>query len=187
MKTVNIKISGEGSFYTFSKFADTPQANEFVTGKRDWNELTGEGYVYLEFEDILDGDIYDFPYLTRITEITADGEDIQKKKGKYINTPTFFKDEWGITAPCYVQSSCRTTLFEVTYEIELEDDEEFDPKKLQLIKSNYEFEFLPYAIVLPFIMYDGKKIYTNDDLTCDCRTSCAYTKDYRDDWYKILC
>ena len=31
------------------------------------------------------------------------------------------------------------------FEIELSDDEEFDQKKLQLVKSDYEVDFLPYG------------------------------------------
>ena len=58
--------------------------------------------------------------------------------------------------------------YEYNYEIELEDDEEFDPKKLQLVKSDYEVSFLPYGIIVDYIMYDGKKIPWDDPCGYDC-------------------
>jgi hypothetical protein len=54
----------------------------------------------------------------------------------------------------------------------MEDDEEFDPKKLQLIKSDYEVEFLPYGIVTDTIVYDGKEILMDNE---------TEYKDKRDD------
>jgi hypothetical protein len=53
------------------------------------------------------------------------------------------------------------------YDIELEDDEEFDPKKLQLVKSDYEVSFLPYGIITDYIIYDGKRIDYIDFFECD--------------------
>ena len=52
---------------------------------------------------------------------------------------------------------------EIYYTIELNDDEEFDSRKLQLVKSDYEFSFLPYGIVSEYLMYNGVEIGRDDD------------------------
>ena len=51
--------------------------------------------------------------------------------------------------------------YEVQYEIEVTGD--FDPKKLQLIKSDYEFNGMPYFILAEDIMYDGVKYHISQD------------------------
>lgn len=48
----------------------------------------------------------------------------------------------------------------LTFEIPISDGDVFEPSKLQLIKSDYEFEFLPYAIDVYHVIYDGKPIET---------------------------
>lgn len=47
------------------------------------------------------------------------------------------------------------------------DDDNFDPKKLQLIKSDYELDFLPYGIMIDSIMYDGKVVEVEELLDDD--------------------
>lgn len=101
--------------------------------------------------------------------VKADGEDITKTKGKYIVTDELFKEM--LPEPAYLYfdyypDECVTQV----YHIELEDNEEFDPKKLHLIKStelwyNYdsdspEFEHIPrYYILADYIIYNDKKVY----------------------------
>lgn len=182
MKTVEIKITGKGKYCMFENFCEDTDL--------DWlaqEDIINDYSLHdLEEEDIIDGELFTFPYLTTIDSITADGVDIQDSKGKYIKTKTFFKDN-GINVPCYAASSTYSTFkYEPTYLIELEDDEEFDPSKLQLIKVDYEFEFIPYAIVISHIVYNGKEIYTDDDLERLVDERAAYTGDYVDDWYKKL-
>lgn len=47
---------------------------------------------------------------------------------------------------------------EISYYLELEDTEEFDIKKVQLLKSTYEYDAYLYFIVGDYILYDGKEV-----------------------------
>lgn len=89
------------------------------------------------------------------------GENLVKKKGKYIKTKEFFHNLWSDESdhPLPVEVHTRTFSGDYPqYEIELEDDDEFDIKKLQLVKSDYEFDQCPYWIIADYIMYDGRQI-----------------------------
>lgn len=153
MKNIYITISGEGNIYSLENLND----------KDNYNMVPIDiHYTDLEEDGWLDGDLFECPFILtdlKVSLSTDDGEeiDITKQKGKYINNKTYFKD-LGFEPPFFVISVEGTELYE-TYTIELSDDEEFDPMKLQLVKSDYELDFLPYGIVLGYIMYDGKKIY----------------------------
>lgn len=86
------------------------------------------------------------------------------KKGKYVKTGEHFAEF--VKEPFVVQR-CDSTYAEFDYLIELDDNEEFDPMKLQLIKSDYEVEFLPYGIITGCIMYDGRAIPTDTETGFD--------------------
>lgn len=89
-------------------------------------------------------------------------ENLIKKKGKYIKVIDYFHDLFSENSdhPLPVELHVRTFLGdnEIDYCINLEDDEEFDIKKVQLVKSDYEIEALPYFILTEKIMYDGKEV-----------------------------
>ena len=55
------------------------------------------------------------------------------------------------------------------FTIEIPDNEEFDPMKLQLVKSDYEVLFLPYGIIVSYIYYNGKKIHCDEHTMYDNR------------------
>ena len=94
-----------------------------------------------------------------------DGEDnLIKKKGKYATTDKYFhelfSDEGDHPLPVDIRTvSLPTEVF--TYWVEIPDNEEFDLKKLQLIKSSYEVERFPYFIPADCILYAGKPFETN--------------------------
>ena len=67
----------------------------------------------------------------------------------------------GVTVACPRGSNARGFS---RYTIELEDDEEFDITKLQLVKSDYEHELFPYFIIADYIIYDGKEIGADAEL-----------------------
>lgn len=94
----------------------------------------------------------------------SEDEIMIEKKGKYIKTTEYFAEF--IQEPFVVQHS-DSTYAEYEYSIELMDDEDFDPLKLQLIKSDYEVEFLPYGIITGTIMYDGRAIPTDTECCFD--------------------
>ena len=93
-------------------------------------------------------------------------ENLIKRKGKYVKTKEFFHELMGPESdqPLPVDMHTRTYGYiEIEYNIELEDDEEFDIKKVQLLKSlEFDTTELPYFIVVDYILYDGKKIYADD-------------------------
>lgn len=100
--------------------------------------------------------------MDNIRSLTVNASDnLIKQKGKYIKTKEFFHKLWSDESdhPLPVEVHVRSFQGDYPeYEIELEDDEEFDIKKLQLVKSDYEFQEAPYWIVADYIMYDGKQI-----------------------------
>lgn len=83
-------------------------------------------------------------------------DDITKKKGKYINTAKYLSSK--LQSPFLVNEIDDNGFIESYFVIELKEGEVFDPKKLQLIKSDYEVSFLPYGIIRTHICYDGKVI-----------------------------
>lgn len=88
-------------------------------------------------------------------------ENLIKKKGKYVKTKEFFHDLWSENSehPLPIELHARIMpKMELEYNIKLEDDEEFDIKKVQFVKSDYEFDICPYFIIADHILYDGKEI-----------------------------
>ena len=96
-----------------------------------------------------------------------EGENLIKKKGKYHKSYEYFHNlfsedgEHPLPVEVHLRSSSYDEKFD--YIIDLEDSEEFDIKKLQLIKSDYEIEPCPYFIVAEKIMYDGKEFSLTDE------------------------
>lgn len=107
-------------------------------------------------------------------------ENLVKKKGKYVKTREFFHDLFSEDGehplPVEVHYRCYDGK-EIEYIIELEDDEEFDIKKVQLVKSDYEVDLFPYFILCEKILYDGKEIEANPDFN-DWSQYCPEEKMY---------
>lgn len=92
-------------------------------------------------------------------------ENVIKKKGKYVKTKEYFHDLFSADGDNPLPVECHTRVYydqEISYTIKLEDDEEFDIKKLQLVKSDYECQAFPYWIIADYLLYDGNKIYTDE-------------------------
>ena len=112
-----------------------------------WEKITG---LYLEVPN----DTYEFD----------DYENLVNKKGKYIKTLEYFHDlfredgEHSLPVKLHIRGFVHQS---GDYIIELEDDEEFDIKKVQLVKSDYEVEVFPYFIIADYILYNGKEIYND--------------------------
>lgn len=93
-------------------------------------------------------------------------ENLVKKKGKYVKTREYFHDLFKVDGEHPLPVEIHYKHYEdqeLEYVIMLEDDEEFDIKKVQLVKSDYEIELFPYFILCDHILYDGKEIQSNDD------------------------
>jgi hypothetical protein len=93
-------------------------------------------------------------------------ENVIKKKGKYFITSELWHTllspdgDHPLPVELHMRTFAKTSF---NYSIEIPDDQDFDIKKLQLIKSNYELEVFPYFIDAHSIVYDGKEFTTKDD------------------------
>ena len=90
-------------------------------------------------------------------------ENVIKQKGKYVKTE-HLHELFAENGPHPLPVECHTRIYynqEITYEIEHE--EEFDIKKLQLAKSTYECDAYPFFIVGDYILYDGKKFNIEEE------------------------
>jgi hypothetical protein len=182
MKTITIKVSGYGECWWLENLTEKVGLEEIES----YNSING-----LEEDGLVDGDLHEyFAYLEDLKVFVIDKNnnetDITKGKGKYVNSKNFYskpfipKDGGVANAVAILAGRGNNVTY---YTIELNDDEEFDPKKLQLVKSDYEFKFLPYGIVSECIMYDGKEIRTDDyegwyDIDIECFDIVNYKLPY---------
>lgn len=108
--------------------------------------------------------------------------DLMKKKGKYVKTKEHFTNLFREDGPhpLPVVIHCRSyRCAEAEYIIEHED--EFDIKKVQLVKSDYELSEFPYLIIADYILYDGKQVIPESDFYELCPEEKCYdefTVDY---------
>ena len=174
MKKVRIKVTGEGECWWLENL------NEGV----DLNMIdTYDTLFDLEQEGFTDEDLYEYfafksdIHVSVINETDEEIEDITGKKGKYVKSKTIYSKPFRPNAVAVLMGG---GFNEITFTIELEDNEDFDSKKLQLIKSDYEFEFLPFGVVSEFIMYDGKMIQQDPDQGWErLDTKCIEIIDYK--------
>lgn len=166
MKNIYVTVKGRGPMYQLENLTD-PENYDRIPLEDD--------IVALEEDGWLDGDLWELPFILEDVQVLVsstpnrpvwedDDEgaiDITKQKGKYIKTKEYFSKELNIHAPFYASYMGDVDAVEI-FRIELEDDEEFDPKQVQLLKSDYELSFLPYGIVVNQIYYKGKKIMWED-------------------------
>jgi hypothetical protein len=154
MKTFRIKLSGKGPVFYMSNFCNGVEIGDVDMDLHPYD---------LEEEGVID-EIWQEVFILEGVTVECDENDITKNKGKYLKTKEFLSSKF--QSPFYVRQ-IRYCDIELEYDIELEDDEEFDPKKLQLVKSDYEVSFLPYGIITDYIIYDGKRIDYIDFFECD--------------------
>lgn len=140
-----------------------------ITGKMMLCEYASKEVLMEEAKDDLDsGENYDtaierawagvncvYFYLLSDIEVLANGEDITKKKGKYVMVENLVRSQlYTDSQPYPIEFRfIRTVDYSGSIELDVED---FDPKKLQLRKCTYEFDDIPYAIDAMNIIYDGE-------------------------------
>lgn len=161
-----------------------------ITGKMMLCEYASKEVLMTEAKDDLDtGEEYDtaiecawagvnyvYFYLLSDICVTANGEDITKKKGKYVMIDDLVRSELATDSQPYPIEFRFIRTVDYFGEIELDVDD-FDPKKLQLRKSTYEFDDIPYAIDAMFILYDGELKELNVDEMWDYYDRWGYGKD----------
>jgi hypothetical protein len=118
----------------------------------------------------------------KITSLTVDDgeENLVKNKGKYIVTRTYLHDMFSrIEPPHPFPLTVHTRTYynqRVEYIIQLQDGEEFDIKKLQLMKTvEFDTSDFGFFIFADFIMYDGNQIDTYDT-ECYCPEEKMYNE-----------
>lgn len=113
----------------------------------------------LERDGFIDGDVRELVFMKDIISmsVSIDGSIYEiDVMGEYFKSDDYFESKLG-GAPYIVQNS-DSSQYEFEYDIELGDGELFDPKKLQLVKSEGEVEFLLSDIVIDHVMYDGREV-----------------------------
>lgn len=155
MKKIKITIVGTPIIVEYSSKQYTNEDGEF-------DFYGGEYFMTLGWDSV-DGLYVDVP------EDTYDFdnyENLIKKKGKYVKTVEYFHnlfaEDSGCPLPVEIHTRHSNDGESLDYYIELNDDEEFDIKKVQLIKSDYEIDIFPYFILAEKILYDGKEIGVYD-------------------------
>lgn len=126
--------------------------------------LKGTGIIFM-VEDVVTDNYIQQDAILEGVQLLKEDEDITKQKGKYIKQKYFHNmitpDTSGSIKRMVID---KTFNFTFTFDIPVEESE-FNPKLIQLIKSDYEFEGIPYYIVTDKMMYDGKEICSNEGLT----------------------
>ena len=163
MKTIRVTLAGHCEVF---RMADL------------YAEMTSEEVADYDYIDDLEADgkvgggIFEFSFMKTIDRLTwrvyngkddrefgephKDDIDIEKRGENQLEKEYI---ELGLREPFVVQR-CDSTYAEYEYDIELMDNEVFDPMKLRLVISDNEVEFLPYGIITSGIWYDRRPILT---------------------------
>lgn len=144
----------------------------FINGELDVMEycsqslITEEESFYDQYYVTCGWSKIDSIYVNPDDPYSDDNENVTKQKGKYVKTKEYFHDLFSEDGyhPLPVEVHERDfSDITLCYIIELEDDEEFDIKQLQLIKSDYECLNIPYFILAEKILYKGKEVEVDDE------------------------
>lgn len=143
MKTVNIKISGYGRVLHFANFTSGVP-----------NEI-GD-YMDMITYDLIKGEsITLLPLLTDKPTIIVDEYEITNW-GVDHTVSKYVESELSMNLPCFAQVQIGIQPLEFEYEIELSDDEEFDPNRLQLVVD------MDLGTVAGKLIYNGNTIGYSD-------------------------
>lgn len=166
MKTVFVQLEGIGPVYWFDHLTDPENCDMVPVDDCDYRTLAKDGWVRgipTGIALILRGiKVWVYQIIDKgngHVESKAN-KDITRMKGKYALANNYFSDILGFKTPFYFHRSNTCEIIEC-YRIHLKDDEEFDPKKLQLIKTDRELSYIPSGIITSHIMYDGKMYGTD--------------------------
>ena len=153
MNTITITLQGKGISLRIGKI----RKPELYSAILDYSEMIDRG--------IIDEEDFIYTFITRQIQITANNEDIKSTRGKDKKTKNFISEGVTPDSVCVITNSDEYVINEFC--ISLNDDEVFDPSKVQLIKSDYEIASLPYGYLNDRILYNGKEIEPNDEYDND--------------------
>lgn len=163
MKTIRVTLAGHCEVFRMADLYAEMTSDEV----KDYDYIDD-----LEADGKVGGGIFEFSFMKTIDRLTwreyngeddrefgephKDDIDIEKRDEDYLEKEYI---ELGLREPFVVQR-CDSTYAEYEYDIELMDNEVFDPMKLRLVISDNEVEFLPCGIITSGIWYDRRSILT---------------------------
>lgn len=159
MNKIIITLCGEAEIY-----------NAYEVLKDEAFETNGSPFELIE-EELIDDWCTEIAILKTVQLYI--GDEPINKKGKYIKRKDYLSKF--LSNPMVVYEAGFTEI-EQTFTIKLKDDEKFDPMKLQLMKSDYEVNFIPYGIICSHIVYDGVEIEGDIELS-ELTDGCCYEPD----------
>lgn len=169
MKSVKIRIKGDLVILDYCS--------------KKMMEDSVDGEEYNDEYDVFFSNFYTTGAWDKIEALYVDDDEdnnLVKQKGKYVKTKEYFHNLFNEDSdhPLPVEVHYRYYYSqELEYVIKLEDDEEFDLKKVQLIKEDYTCSEFPYFILCSKILYDGKEVLANDEFN-DWTEYCPEMKTY---------
>lgn len=168
MKNVYVTLQGTGDVYWMESFV---QDSAIIDNIDDYDL---DDQIGLEEEGVLDGDLYELPFINGDLKVLLStssepvwSEDDENavditNECECISRPNYLKEDCGLTVPLWVTITREETEVVETFCIELKDDEEFDPKKLQILRSTGEIDGVYNSIIVTDVLYDGNKIHYED-------------------------
>lgn len=130
-------------------------------------KLLGNGCYICVSGDFDDTEEYDFVFILEslqvLQKVNDEWVDITEQKGKYIKSK-FIREEIKNYLPYELMLQHSGNGWDIDFEFDIEHEGEFNPKLLQLIKSDHEFDTLPEGINAYSVMYDGEEFSANDYL-----------------------
>lgn len=174
MKTVTVRLEGHVEVFLL----------EHPNGVVDAERISAYDYMTdLEDDGLVEGSMIEVAFMKDIESLTysVDGGEYVDivKKGKYFISNDYLKRTYGLEMPYVVQHS-DSCYADFEYVIELNDDEEFDPMKLRLEKSNYEVGWLSYGIITEHVFYDNRIKYNQLEKCFDiyAESGCFLYEDF---------
>ena len=137
-----------------------------------------------------EGEFYNGFYWTEVNELFVDGEETKnliQNVGPIARTIEYFHNLFSDSHPLPVELHSKSQNGELDYIVEIEDNEEFEIKELQLIYSNelantdvnqFGFPRYPQAILGSKILYKGKEVPVLEDDDFDDKIA-INSRDYK--------
>lgn len=158
---VLLKYAGEEEIPTDLTSADVEQY-DYIDELEElgFHEETSGAFYMLKYdrltwEDVTNCD--DAEYYSREEGVMYPNEQPITQMGNKIATWSYIKDYIYRGDDRFAFQLADNVYGEFVFEIQLADNEDFDPKKLQLIWAAHEIRVVDYGYVADRIMYDGKE------------------------------
>lgn len=157
MYNVYVTIMGKGQVYLMENIC--PELYEDLTLIRVSLMDSYCDIKSLEDDLLIDGNLYVVPLITTDLKLSWSYDGVDEKEfskyGGLINIDGYISSR--LKTPFLVQETNYRYLMQM-FVIELPDDEQFNPAKLQLAKLEDDVNFIPYGILIDNVFYDRERI-----------------------------